>query len=244
MKKMFLFFNLTIIFNISCFIQLDECNPHLIFDVLKKYLPQDLVIVEAGACDGGDTMRMAHVFKNGFIHSFEPVPQLFQCVLKNTQNLYNVKAYPYALSDKNGNVDMYISTLDRDPHSPSASSSLLPPKEHLRYSDVRFNSIITVPGITLDSWAQYYNVDHIDFMWLDMQGFELNVLKASPRIFKTVKAIFTEVSFVEAYAGQYLFEDVKAWLENEGFVMIGANFTNPRDPAQWYGDAFFIRLDN
>jgi len=91
---------------------------------------------------------------------------------------------------------------------------------------------------TFDAWAKDHAVDHIDFMWLDMQGYELHALKASPNILKTVKVILTEVEFVEAYEGQYLSYDIKDWLEKNGFVMIAQNIS-----AGWYGDMLFVRND-
>jgi len=74
-------------------------------------------------------------------------------------------------------------------------------------------------------------------MWLDMQGYELNALKACSAILKTVKVILTEVEFVEAYEGQYLFVEVKQWLEQQGFTMI-ARTAYPH----WFADALFVRL--
>jgi len=74
-------------------------------------------------------------------------------------------------------------------------------------------------------------------MWLDMQGYELNALMAAPGILSTVRVIVTEVEFVEAYEGQYLFDDIKLFLENRGFKFLGlvANYG-------WCGDALFVRF--
>ena len=66
-------------------------------------------------------------------------------------------------------------------------------------------------------------IDHIDFMWLDMQGFELNALKNSQIAFNTT-LIYCEVEFIEFYEGQYLYHDVKEWLEANGFEIIAVDF--------------------
>ena len=76
----------------------------------------------------------------------------------------------------------------------------------------------------------------IAFLWIDLQGSEYPVLAASPTILKTVKAIFTEVNFVELYAGCITYKFFKQWLESQGFK---EQFMYPDHPT--FGDALFIR---
>ena len=100
-----------------------------------------------------------------------------------------------------------------------------------------YKKTINVPTITLDDWAQKNNVTHIDFMWLDVQGHALHILKAAPQLLKTIKILFVEVEFIQAYENQYQYNDVKTWLEQNGFVEIGRDFENTN---KWfYGNALF-----
>ena len=57
-------------------------TPH---QFMYKYL-KDPVIIEAGACDGEDTVIMSNMFPNGMIYSFEPVPALYQKALRKVKN--------------------------------------------------------------------------------------------------------------------------------------------------------------
>lgn len=203
------------------------------------FLPEKPVILEAGAYNGDDSKELLKFFAGATLHSFEPIPYLFEQLTQKT-NLYpdRLRTYPYALSDTCGTANMHISEVAEAPGIPTQSSSLLAPKEHKnQIPGILFKHQITVQTTTIDDWAKKNNVDHIDFMWLDMQGYELNALKASPNILKTVKVILTEVEFIEAYAGQYLFKDIKEWLEAEGFTMIAENF----HPLMFFGDALFVR---
>lgn len=205
--------------------------------IVKPYLPENPIILEAGAYDGTDSLFMNRHWPRAQFHIFEPVPELYQKLVIKTASHSNMHTYKFALGDYTGSATFYISEFANKPGIPSESSSLLKPKEHLIHAPhVLFNTEITVPIATIDDWAEEHNVDAIDFMWLDMQGYELNALKASPKIMKTVKAILTEVEFVEAYEGQYLFDDVKDWLEEQGFTMIARNFY-----CDWFGDALFVR---
>ncbi len=221
-------------------VELISMKSERVLSCVKRYLPDAPVVVEAGAYDGDDTRKMSHLWPEGTIYSFEPVPENFKRLLENSSQSPNVQCFPLALSDRNGNAQFFSSAYAITPNTPSASGSLLKPKEHLKYAaHVIFNKKISVPTITLDDWAQKNNVDHVDLLWLDMQGYELQVLQASPKILKTVTVIYTEVEFVEAYEGQYLYKDIKAFLEKEGFTLVARDFNEP--PSYWFGNAVFVR---
>jgi 2-O-methyltransferase len=178
-----------------------------------RFLPENPVILEAGAHIGKDTVEMARVWPTGTIHAFEPVPSLFKKLENGTKNLKNVHCYQLALGDKQGTEIMHVSSGASD-----GSSSLLPPKEHLNiFPTVYFDNKIQVTTITLDGWAESNNIQKIDFMWLDLQGMELNVLKSGKNILRTVTAIYTEVSNVEAYKEQTMYSDLIEWLASNGF---------------------------
>ncbi len=142
---------------------------------IKQLLPEYPVNVEAGAHIGHDTSEMAYIFKNATIHAFEPVPSIYYQLKQNTKKYKNVNTYPLALSYKNGIAKIHVSSGQSD-----GSSSLLMPKEHLKHHPkVIFDKILEIQTITLDNWALENNISSIDFLWLDMQGAELSMLKSS-----------------------------------------------------------------
>ncbi len=196
--------------------------------IIEQFLPSNPIVLEAGAHNGTDTVELAQWA--GRVYAFEPVPSLFEQLIRRTYKLPNVFCCQVALSDTTGTAPFYVSSGTSD-----ASSSLLLPKDHLLiHQTVHFNKTITVDTITLDEWADQHAVDHIDGMWLDMQGHEFAMLQASPRILKTVKVIFIEVSYQELYEGTALFPDVRAWLEQQGFVYLCEIMEN----------ALFVRKEN
>jgi FkbM family methyltransferase len=181
--------------------------------LLKKYLPSNPVIIDCGAHIGSDSIELARIFPNSKIFAFEAVPTIFKNLVKNTKEYKNIECCHLALSNMKGVASMYVSSGLSD-----ASSSLLKPTGHIKnHNDVFFNEIIEVNTITLDEWAQISNVKHVDFLWLDMQGFELKMLKASPNLLKTVKAIHTEVSLQDSYENESLYNEYKIWLVENGF---------------------------
>lgn len=212
---------------------------HQIFNLIKPYLPDNPIIIEAGAFQGTDTIRLAQQWPKGTIYAFEPVPELYAILTKNTKSYPNIHCYQLALSHQNGTAPFYVSEKPGNPGKPSQAGSLLPPKERLQHSPLQFPYTINVPTITLDTWALQNNIDHIDFAWLDIQGYELAVLQATPTLVATMNAIYIEVSFIEGYAGQPTYPIVKKWLEHQGFQEIGRDFTNTTD--WFFGNCLFVR---
>lgn len=183
--------------------------------ILKKYIPANAIIIDCGAHTGGDSLEMARIFPAAAIHAFEPVPDVYLLLEKYTSGIINIKRHKLALSDKESTATMFVSSGQSD-----ASSSLLTPHAHLDdHPEVFFENKIEVKTITLDAWARNNNITHVDFLWLDMQGFEFQMLQASSEILPTVKAIHTEVSMKETYKGCKLYPEIRAWLESKGFYV-------------------------
>jgi len=214
-------------------------KPHKVFDHITPYLPANPIIIEAGAFTGQETITMATRWPHATIYAFEPVPAIFAQLEQNTAHLPNVHCYNIALSSSTGTAEFYVSEKPTKPGIPSQAGSLQKPKERLKHSPMQFPYVIEVPTITLDGWARQHNINHVDMLWLDMQGHELSVLQAAPRILPTVSVIYTEVGFIEAYEGQPTYEVVKNWLESQGFTMIGKDFVD--QTAWFFGNALFVR---
>ena len=200
---------------------------------IKKLLPNDPVIVEGGAHIGVDTLEMAKIWPKAKIFAFEPVPSLFMQLEEKTRAVENIHCYPLALAEFSGSTTMYISSGTSD-----GSSSLMEPNEHLtEHPDVTFLEKLQVQTTTLDEWADKQGIDHVDFLWLDLQGYELAVLKASPQILNSVRAIHMEVSLKETYKGVPLYPECRKWMEDKGFMVC-------REALPWpdMGNVFFVNL--
>lgn len=183
----------------------------------RRYLPNNPVILEAGALNGLDTVRLASEWPQGVVHAFEPVPSAYEDVVRRTCHLDRVRRYNVALSHSSGKSPMHVSS-DVMGGPRTDSSSLLRPADHLRLiPDVVFGDTIDVDTLTIDDWASQNGIGKVDFMWLDMQGSELGALKASPRIMATVSVVCMEVSRSEMYAGSGVYGDVCSWMKDLGF---------------------------
>ena len=125
--------------------------------------------------------------------------------------------FPVALSSKNETRSFYLT---KDP----ACSSMYPPSKYLakRYRELECidpHSITTIECVTLDSWAASNSIDYIDYLKLDTQGSELDILMGSIQTLSRTSMVEIEVEFSPIYEGQPLFADVDTFMRANGFVL-------------------------
>lgn len=183
---------------------------------IAQFLPSNPIIIEAGGHIGRDAKKLARMWPEGSVHSFEPVRNLFDVLVKNTALIPNVSCYNYALSSQNSEqVPMHVSS-----GRSTALSSLLEPTPGAALNPETSFSSTCVTTITLDEWAKQHHIGHIDFIWLDVQGYELEALKGAKKLLPSVKALFIEVNLTERYKGAPLYDEVTTWIESHGFTGI------------------------
>ncbi len=183
---------------------------------LLRLLPPDPVILDIGACDGTDSIELRMLFPRATIHCFEPEPSNFQKLLVKTQGL-GIACHPLALGAAPGRARFFVSS-----GLPCASSSSLrEPTGHVEaHPSIRFDRTIDVQVARLADWVQAHGVERIDFLWMDAQGSELDILRNAGDVLKTVRVIHTEVSLIEFYKGAPLYHEVRDFLLGEGFVVL------------------------
>lgn len=203
-------------------------------DFIQQFIPVDPIILEAGAHIGRDTVKMAKFWPKSKIYCFEPVPDLFLSLQDKIKSYSNITSYDYCLSDQIGPSLFWVSS-----GRSTALSSIFEPLTGLNSHPETVFETITVHCSTLDRWASDNKISKIDFMWLDMQGAELQALQAGTTILSTVSALLIEVSLIERYKSIPLYITVKNWLQDQGFKIIAQD-----EPKHGKMNLFLIKWHN
>jgi len=138
-----------------------------------------------------------------------------------------------ALGNEKKNVTMYVETANK-----GMSSSILQPKLHtIQFPSIVFDKTEEVEMDRLDDLG--ININDYNMMNIDVQGFELEVLKGSVNTLKNIDYLIVEINNAELYDGCPLFNEINEFLVNNGFTCIeqfwwGGNF----------GEGFFKKIIN
>ena len=150
--------------------------------VLKKALyttKGDFIYFDGGA-NIGDNLLFLNKIKTKFdslnIFSFavEATPSTFKLLQKRAKNS-NTTFINKALSNEEGELDFYIESKENKTNinSRQGSNSALP---HYYLND---GEKITIPATTIDAIIRKYNLKKIDFLKLDIEGYEYRALQGA-----------------------------------------------------------------
>ncbi len=176
----------------------------------------DPLILEIGCNDGTHTIWLKSVFPRARIHSFEPEPRAAARFLAKTQALTDVSLHQVAMSDKVGEVEFFRSSngdADGEPTGWDGSGSIRRPTGHLAaLPDLKFDHRLRVATTTLDAWCAGQGIDSIDFIWMDVQGAEVDVFSGAREMLPRISVIYTEYSNQELFAGQIKLAGIRRML--------------------------------
>jgi 2-O-methyltransferase len=83
------------------------------------------------------------------------------------------------------------------------SGSLRAPKSHkIVWPWVKFESIVAVQVRRLDTWARENGIGTVDFIWVDLQGAEGDLISGGREALARTRYLYTEYSNDELYEGQ------------------------------------------
>lgn len=95
---------------------------------------------------------------------------------------------------------------------------------------------------TVDEVVQLKGLFKVDFIKLDVQGFELEVLKGASNTLSNAEVVLMEVSLIEINKGAPLIHEVMSFMSNKGYVCydICSIVRRPLDKALWQTDLIFV----
>jgi FkbM family methyltransferase len=199
-------------------------------NLVKKYNLNIKGVLHVGAHFGEENSAYDRLNITNRIF-FEPLESNFKVLKNNISEKFQI--VKKALGNENKKVSMYIETANK-----GQSCSILEPLIHLQqYPHIKFESTEEVEMIRLDDFE--FEKNNYNFMNIDVQGYELEVLKGSENTLNSIEYIMCEINRDEVYKNFAKINELKDFLSIYGFILVEETW----DGYTW-GDGFFIKEKN
>jgi FkbM family methyltransferase len=192
------------------------------------------VILDVGANLGQTSLKLADMFPGARIWAFEPNPSTLEKLRAAVLNQPAITPVGLALGATKTTAQLQIT-------GSSVNASLLP------YEKPSGNDTVTgearVEVITLDDFAEKNDIETIDLLKVDAQGYDLEVLRGAEGLLRAgrIRALVVEVNFVQMYSGQAWFHEIYEFVHRHGLRLCGLHDVRHEKEfhLQW-GDALFV----
>lgn len=195
-------------------------------------------ILDIGANVGKFALMMNKILGNKTIYCFEPLKDCFEHLVNNTKHIDNIQCFNIGLGSNNKTVTIYHNEF-------SPSSSLLEMSTlHKQAFPYTKNSVEEeVKIVSLDEMQSELELNKKILLKIDVQGYELEVLKGADELIRQVDLVIVETSYVELYKDQPLYDDIYQYFLTRKFQYMGnfGQFSNPSTGEILQGDAIFFK---
>ena len=147
--------------------------------IILEELSENMNCVDIGSNIGYYVLlENMKIGKNGKIWAIEPSPENFSTLKENIelQNGENIKAFNFAIGDKNGEIEFVISKKSNWSKVKSENESV----------DSE-NKVINVPLKTLDSFAKENNLERVNLLRMDVEGYENKIILGATQFLNQFK---------------------------------------------------------
>ncbi len=197
----------------------------------NKYNLKIIGISHFGAHKG---QEVKSYLKNGItnIHLFEPQKNAYEFLSHKFKNVNEVNLYNFGLGDSNESM-----TLNVEKNNDGMSSSVLQPLEHIKYyPEIKFNQ---TEQINIKRYEDL-GVSNVNFLNIDIQGFELEALKGCGEKLSEIDYIYIEINRKELYLNNPHVSEIDNYLRNYNFLRVKTIWASSNLP---FGDALYIKKE-
>ena len=161
------------------------------------------IVIDIGANVGMFTLYASQKATSGKVFAFEPFEENFRLLTNqiSTNKLKNVFAFKKGVFNKEGTQDLFLSGINTGGHSIQFEQE---------------GGKVTIDVTTLSKFCADNNIDHIDFLKIDCEGSEFEILKSDPSILQKVSKLVMEC---HPYGNETV-DGMMELLESNGFKVI------------------------
>lgn len=171
-------------------------------------------IIDVGANIGQFALAAAQRFPMAEIYCFEPVPDVCRILKDNLKRFPKIHVNNCAIGNENGKLPFY-----RNEFTLASSALPMHKKNTHPNCDANRSDIIEVDIFRMDDFPSLHVREPV-LLKLDVQGYEKNALQGAEKILKYIDYIALEVSFVQLYENQPLFDELHEYLKDIGFELL------------------------
>jgi FkbM family methyltransferase len=181
------------------------------------------VYFDVGANDGESMIWLARQNPANIVYAFEPTPILVGMLLEKAASLPNYKVVPKAVSDWEGRSTFGIAAREdwgcSSLHTFNDNLDQTWPGRHFGFTES-----VEVDVIRLDSFITQHSILEVEFLHVDVQGCDMEVLLGLGDHLRKVKAGVIEMPSshdVKLYKTQkYVAQDAIEFLQRNGFQIV------------------------
>lgn len=163
-------------------------------------------IVDVGANKGDWSLIASDLFPQAIVHSFEIVPETYGRLAENCRHRKNIMCHNVGLADTEGTTTVFFSP------DKSGVATCVPnfSEQFHNYQPRAFEAKVS----TGDAFCADQGIETIDFLKIDVEGFEHKVLKGFEGMLKTgnIKMIQFEYGYINIDT-HFLLKDFHEYLE-------------------------------
>lgn len=217
--------------------RLPNSNKRNLFKLLNAYNIN--LIFDVGANTGQYANEVFQLGYKGKIVSFEPIKLVFETLKINKKLNHNWIVENFAIGNKNGTTNINVSKNHE-------SSSILQIKK-LHVVNAPDSEVLTTEEIAIYKLDYIYNryISHNSniLLKIDSQGYEDLILDGAKEFLNKVVGVQIEMSLVELYDGQMLFENMYKKMSDMGYVLmhVTPSFVSPKTGQLLQFDGLFFK---
>lgn len=176
------------------------------------------ILFDIGANQGQFLSVLANTFSSSKIYSFEPNPHSFEGLKKVKMSFSNSNCFPIGFGKEKGKFSLFTSKDDLSAQRASLNKDAV---SFLQKGDKMVNILVEID--TLDSFCEENNIEFIDFLKIDVEGNELNVLLGASKLLSQNKINIIQFEFNGMNVSTRTFlKDFYDLLEGYSFFRLGS----------------------